>query len=339
MRTRDSELFHSAFNYASIGMALIGLNGQWLDVNKSLCRITGYSKEELYQLTFQDITHPDDLEEDLLLVKQLQDGQINSYELEKRYFHKNGHIVWVLLSVSMVRDENGTPLYFISQIQDITERKTIKAKLEKREEDLNFVLQNSPDMIARLDKDFRFLFINEAITALRGIPPEAFIGKTIYETEKSEASRERFVQILSGVINSKKEITFDFNGIVLIDRHFLVTIKPELDTTGEVQTVLVIMRDISKRKNTELALQKANEELREALENVKQLQAILPICSYCKNIRDDQDYWQTVETYISKNSDTKFSHSICPNCYETRVQPELDAYRKRTRSKKSVKDS
>jgi hypothetical protein len=100
-----------------------------------------------------------------------------------------------------------------------------------------------------------------------------------------------------------------------------------------------LARDISKRKTMELALQAANEELREALESVKQLQAILPICSYCKNIRDEQNYWKTVETYISENSDTKFSHSICPNCYETRVQPELDAYRKRTRTKKRSEDS
>lgn len=339
MRTNNSELFRSAFDYSSIGMALIGLNGQWLDVNKSVCQIIGYSKEELYNLTFQDITHPDDLEQDLLLVKQLQAGEINSYEMEKRYLHKNGQIVWVLLSVSMVRDENRAPLYFISQIQNMTERKAMESRLKKNEEDLNFVLRNLPDVIARLDKDLKFLYINEAIYTLRGIPPEAFIGKTIVDVETSEPSQKRITELLTEVLESKKETTFDYKGIVLTDKHYLVTVKPELDANGEVQAITAIMRDISQHKTAEIALQKANEELREALENVNQLEAILPICSYCKHIRDDQNYWQTVENYITKHSDSKFTHSICPNCYETRVQPQLEAYLKREKSKKSDENS
>jgi diguanylate cyclase (GGDEF)-like protein/PAS domain S-box-containing protein len=123
-RVRESEeRFRGAFENAPIGMALVGLDGGWKQVNASVCRIIGYTEAELLTTNFQSITHPHDLDADLALVGRLLNGQIPSYQMEKRYFHKDGRIVWVLLSVSLVRDDAGKPLYFISQIQDITEAK------------------------------------------------------------------------------------------------------------------------------------------------------------------------------------------------------------------------
>ena len=86
-----------------------------LEVNDALCQIVGYSESELPALTFQAITHPDDLEADLEFVRQLLAGEIRTYQMEKRYFHKNGQIVWALLTVSLVRSSSGEPSYFISQ--------------------------------------------------------------------------------------------------------------------------------------------------------------------------------------------------------------------------------
>ena len=128
---RSDEQFRTAFEYASIGMALVGIDGKWLRVNKALTRIIGYSEDELLARTFQDLTHPDDLEADLEHVAQLLRGEIASYDMEKRYIHKEGRVVWALLSVSLVRHDFGQPLNFISQIQDITERKLLEEKLNK----------------------------------------------------------------------------------------------------------------------------------------------------------------------------------------------------------------
>ncbi|MEY2505386.1 MAG: hypothetical protein QOJ05_908 [Verrucomicrobiota bacterium] len=122
-------LFQNAFEHAAIGMALVAPDGKWLRVNRSICEITGYSEEELLQRSFQDITHPDDLDLDLANVKKMLAGEIDSYQMEKRYFHKNGAIVWVLLSVSLVREETIQPRFFISQIQDITSRKESERQL------------------------------------------------------------------------------------------------------------------------------------------------------------------------------------------------------------------
>ena len=121
--------FTSAFEHASIGMALVSPEGRWIKVNRALCHLIGYEAGELYPKTFQDITHPEDLELDLLQVRQVLAGERLSYQMEKRYFHKEGRVVWALLSVSLIRDPQGKPLYFISQIQDITERKEAEAAL------------------------------------------------------------------------------------------------------------------------------------------------------------------------------------------------------------------
>jgi PAS domain S-box-containing protein len=124
-------LFRSAFEFAAIGMALVSPNGRFLRVNRSLCEITGYREAELLRLTFQDITHPEDLNLDLDYCGKLLGGEIETYQMEKRYFHKSGSIVWVLLSVSLVRNEEGKPLFFISQIKNITDRKRTEEQLRK----------------------------------------------------------------------------------------------------------------------------------------------------------------------------------------------------------------
>ncbi|MDR3492393.1 MAG: diguanylate cyclase [Gammaproteobacteria bacterium] len=122
--------FQSAFDYAAIGMALVSLNGAWLKVNRSLCNLLGYSEEELLKIDFQTITYPGDLEADLNFIKQILAGEINNYQMEKRYFHKDKHVIWILLSVSLVKNQENKPLYFISQIQDISAKKHAEAELE-----------------------------------------------------------------------------------------------------------------------------------------------------------------------------------------------------------------
>ena len=144
----SEERFRSAFDYASIGMALVGLDGRWLKVNPAMSEILGYSEQEFLELTFQAITHPDDLQTNLNYAQQLLRGEIRSYEMQKRYFHKLGHEVWTLLSVSLMRDTNSQPLYFISQVQDISDayselrlRKQAEAALRQAYDELELRVQ------------------------------------------------------------------------------------------------------------------------------------------------------------------------------------------------------
>ncbi|MBS1860789.1 MAG: PAS domain S-box protein [Actinobacteria bacterium] len=119
--------FEAAFHASPHGVAIVGLDGRFLHVNQKLAEIVGYSAVELKGLTFQEITHPDDLDVDLAQVDGLIAGEIDSYELEKRYFTRDGHLIWVLLAVAMVREEDGTPRHFISQVLDISARKRLEA--------------------------------------------------------------------------------------------------------------------------------------------------------------------------------------------------------------------
>lgn len=153
-RAEESErLFRLSFEQTPIGKALVGLDGRWLDVNQALCEMLGYTEQELLGTSFQALTHPDDLDADLGQVKALLEGRGTSYRMEKRYFHKSGREIRAQLDVSILRDEQGRPQHFISQIQDITERQLVQAQLQQSKQQLEAGL-------ARLQRH------NEEITSL-----------------------------------------------------------------------------------------------------------------------------------------------------------------------------
>jgi PAS domain S-box-containing protein len=133
--TLDPTQFCRATEHSPIGTAIVGLDGRWLNVNAALRRFLGYSADELNALTFQDLTDADDLDADLAQLEALLAGDIASYQMEKRYIRKDGGRVWAELTVSLVRDNDGAPLYFISHVQDIEARKvdeTERLRLQDR---------------------------------------------------------------------------------------------------------------------------------------------------------------------------------------------------------------
>lgn len=127
---RSEKLFRSTYDSAAIGMALLNLDGRFIKANQALCSIIGYTEEELCQKTFAEITHPDDLEENRSLIRELVAGACVNYQMEKRYFHKDGRIIWILLTGSATHDSRNEVLYFVVQIQDINEQKALQEKLK-----------------------------------------------------------------------------------------------------------------------------------------------------------------------------------------------------------------
>ena len=128
----DDRLLGLAFEHAPVGAALVALSGQWLRVNTVLCRLVGYEREELLRLTFRDVTHPDDLRTDLAQIDELLAGRRAWYELDKRYLRRDGTEVWVHLTVALARDDARRPLFLITQVQDITERRRNEAELVRQ---------------------------------------------------------------------------------------------------------------------------------------------------------------------------------------------------------------
>ncbi|MGM0563324.1 MAG: diguanylate cyclase [Pseudomonadota bacterium] len=129
--------FEGAFRDASIGMALVSLEGAWLRVNRSLCEMLGYPEKTLLKTDFQTLTYPEDLDKDLGNVQALLEGKKSTYTIDKRYIRRDGEIVWGQLSVSLVRQgDTNAPLYFVSQIQDITQRVVAEQALQQKQEEL-----------------------------------------------------------------------------------------------------------------------------------------------------------------------------------------------------------
>lgn len=128
---QSEEHFRGAFDYAAVGMALVGTDGRWLRVNQSFCTLVGYSEEELLKTDFQSITHPDDLGDSLADLYRMAEKKVLTINTEKRYIHKQGHEVWTIISASTVADSNGKPMHFIMQAQDISERKQAESKLQR----------------------------------------------------------------------------------------------------------------------------------------------------------------------------------------------------------------
>jgi PAS domain S-box-containing protein/diguanylate cyclase (GGDEF)-like protein len=178
----SEERFAGAFEFAPIGVALVSPDGRWLKVNRVLCDLVGYSEAELLSRKFQDITHPEDLEADLQNVRRLIAGEIHAYQMEKRYVHARGHLVSVLLNVSLVRDGQGQPLYFISQIQDITERKQAADGLRESKNLLQSVVEHVPARIFWKGRDLRYLGCNTQFAKDAGHSrPDELTGKTDFE--------------------------------------------------------------------------------------------------------------------------------------------------------------
>ncbi|WFR61443.1 PAS domain S-box protein [Paenibacillus amylolyticus] len=138
------ELFEQIYNQAPIGIALAAPTGQWMKVNPAFCCMLGYTSDELMDLTYQDITHPDDSPQDMICCHELFEGKLKENQYEKRYIHKNGDILWCLLHVSLVRSEyNDEPLYFICHIVDISNRKLSEQKLLQREEVFKLITEHA----------------------------------------------------------------------------------------------------------------------------------------------------------------------------------------------------
>ncbi len=144
--------FRSAFENSASGMAMLSADFKWININGEFCKMVGYSESELKQLTFAEITYPEDLADNLMNLGRLKTREIERYQAEKRYIHKNGTIVWAIITVSMVFDERNAPLYYVAQITDITENKEMESKLRRLNSEL-FSIFNAETHVSMISTD------------------------------------------------------------------------------------------------------------------------------------------------------------------------------------------
>jgi diguanylate cyclase (GGDEF)-like protein/PAS domain S-box-containing protein len=189
-RLRESEQrFFGAFQHAAIGMALVRPDGRFLRVNAAVCAMLGYTEEELLELGIADVTHPADLDGDLGLLTAMLAGETDSYQMEKRNFHKDGHAVSIQLSVSVVRDDNGTPLYFVSQVQDISQRKLFEEALFRERELAEVTLNSIGDAVITTDTGLQVTSLNPIAEAMTGWSHAEARGRPMDEIFQLEDAR------------------------------------------------------------------------------------------------------------------------------------------------------
>jgi diguanylate cyclase (GGDEF)-like protein/PAS domain S-box-containing protein len=266
VRWDTEEYFRRSFTNAAIGMAIAAPNGRYLQVNPALCRLLGYGEEELLQLSFQAVTHPDDVEITLAQSQALLAGDISSYQIEKRYVRRDGRVIWAQVTSSLERDAEGKALYFIAQVQDISDRKRLEHELHQREQIYRLLARHIPNTAVFLfDRDLRYLAVEGQSLAAHGYRGEELEGKTIWDVlprKRADTLARLYREALAG-----RSITVEHE---VGERIYLVQILPVTmdEPEEEVMVGLLVSQDITDRKLVEQALQqKAHHDTLTGLPN------------------------------------------------------------------------
>jgi PAS domain S-box-containing protein len=294
----SEEKFKAIYDVAAVGIARVGLNGSFIQVNKKLCQILGYTEQEIYKLKFKEITHPDDVEKSLLYLEKLLAKEITSFASEKKYFHKNGSVVYINLTVSVVNDKNGDPDYFVSVFEDITDRKKSEEHIFKQAAKLNSIIESSSHQIWTMNSNMELTSFNKnyfkVIKAFYGVDAE--IGANLREGSKKFLDKSTFEVIDKFYQDAFKGLPqhFEFpfkhkNGKEIWLETFLNPIKLE---RGKIEEIACIAQDITEKKYAEVQIKNSLKEkevlLKEVHHRVKNnLQVITSILNLqSSNIKD-----------------------------------------------------
>ena len=267
----NEERFRATFEQAAMGIAQVGTDGAWLRVNQKLCDILGYDRDELLSLTFQDITHPDDLETDLSYVQQMLAGQRESYTMEKRYLRKDQSVIWINLTVGMVKNPDMSPKYFVSMIEDISDKKKLQDDLIAEQHLTDTLIDSLPGVFYIFDQNGRFLRWNrnlETVTEYTHDELDNMTPMDLFDDDDREIIEDRIQTVFTDgftiveadyFTKSGKKIPHMFTG-----RHIEINNTPYLIGVG---------MDITDRKQFETALKASEEKFRLLIKR-----APIPLC-------------------------------------------------------------
>ena len=246
------ERFRKIFEEGPIGMAIADLSQRYLKVNPAFCRMMGYSEQELTSFHISKITHPDDIEPDLELLKKLNSGEIPYFQLEKRYVKKDGGFLWGNLTVSIVRDSNGKPLYYIGMVEDISERK----KAEEENSRLAAAVESSEDAIVITGLDGAIQYVNPAFEKITGFPKNEALGMCLDSFVSKEGPGLDLKEIFRtgtgwrGLVSNRKK-----DGTVYTEE---ITIAPVTGPRGGIRNFVAIKRDVTEKLRLESIAEAVN---------------------------------------------------------------------------------
>jgi PAS domain S-box-containing protein len=299
---QSEEKFRNFFEHSVVGKSITTIDGK-LEVNDAFCQILGYSREELSQLNWKEITYKDDIEFNSRVTGSILKGEKDSEHWEKRYIHKNGNIVWVDISTTLQRDNEGTPLYFITSVNDITDRKQVELKLRESNERLNFILENNPIALWDWNLTEDKLYATPKYYSMIGyestseqLDHSAWLKRI--HPDDSEFINKRITNTLN---HTEEHYSYDAR-ILQADGSYrwqsVIGHVIEYDENGKSSRMLGVRVDIDERKQAELELRESNERLNVILENN-------PIALWDWNVETDEWYatrkYHTMLGYEAEN--------------------------------------
>jgi PAS domain S-box-containing protein len=246
-------LLLATFEQAAIGIAHLTLDEEWISVNQRYCEITGYSREEILTFKVEHLTHPDDVPASLEFIRRIRSGELPEYRMEKRYIRKNGAVIWVHLTVSIVRSATGTPLYLVGFIEDITQRRDAQSEASRSLSLLRATLESTADGILVVDLKGKILSFNQKLADMWGIPAEVFASgddqRTINMALENLVYPEIFMAKVAELNRHPEEASYD--AIELKDgRTFERYSQPQLIDDVPVGRVWSF-RDVTSRRRAE----------------------------------------------------------------------------------------
>ncbi len=256
----SNKQLQATFDRAGIGLTCMALDGQFLRVNQKFCDIVGYTQDELLQRACQEITYPDDLESDFSCIRRLLTGGASSYTREKRYIRKDGDLVWIEVTFSLVLDEAEEPLWFLSVVHEISDRKRMEEALLASEEKFRTLVTKTEEIVYMIAEDGTFLLSEGKGLAKLGLKPGQVVGKSVFELYKDypdmlEEMRRAFNgETVTGEVN--------VNGI-----YFRSWYTPHKNHAGEIIGLLGLSVNITDQKNAEKSLAQSETLFRMIYEN------------------------------------------------------------------------
>lgn len=242
--------FRGTFEQAAVGIGHVQREGRWLRVNQKFCDIVGYTREELRNLKFQEITYPDDLSDELEKVRALFSGEIDSYSMEKRYLHKDGSPVWINLTVSLMQEPEGEP-YRIAVVEDISDRVAAQQALRDSEERYRRLIETATEGIWTFDAEGNTTFVNQKMAQMLGCTVEETIGQSLFSfinSHRQQEARRRLDRLRQGVT---EQHDFKFIRKDGSELWAIVSTKPIFDASGQYVGALGMLTDITARKRAE----------------------------------------------------------------------------------------
>lgn len=304
-----NEILNILGDHAAIGV-LIVKNGV-IHLTNKIIDILEYSREQIIKWTIDDfyrIIHP---KSHNLLFKEInryRNKEIPLINVELQIVTKKLNVKYLQFLFKQIIEK--TDQIDIVIVKDNTEFRKKEIELKQRENQLNAILDNAPDVISRFDRELRHIYISPAIEKLTGFPPSYYIGKRHNDLSISSFTRN----VMDGFIRK----CFDTGSIesLIVEfptkkgySYFQMKVAPEYNEEGVIESVLCITRDVTKEVKIECEL--------------KTLKGLIPICASCYKIRDDKGSWTMLEKYISNHSGSEFTHGLCPECIK-KLYPEID---------------